>query len=175
MAKQGKAPRKIRIYVPGIFDLVHVGHAECFRQAKEAFPLSQVYLIVGITRDELTHEIKGLTVQTNKERAELIRHLRCVDEVMVDAPWGENEEFLNELKIDFVAHDDEPYGMGSDTGDLYADKKQKDMFVATKRTEGVCTTDIITKVLKMKKDFVNRNINRGVSRAELGLENDVRG
>jgi choline-phosphate cytidylyltransferase len=35
--------------------------------------------------------------------------LRWVDEVIPDAPWVVDEEFLDKHNIDFVAHDSLPY------------------------------------------------------------------
>ena len=42
---------------------------------------------------------------------------------------------MEKHKIDFVAHDEIPYG-GDNNDDIYANIKQKGMFVATARTEG---------------------------------------
>ena len=49
-------------------------------------------------------------------------HSRYVDEVVRDAPWVLDDAFLEKHKIDFVAHDDVPYTIGSGT-DIYAGLK----------------------------------------------------
>ena len=114
------------------------------QQAKTIFP--NTYLIVGVTGDKETHRRKGLTVLSGKERAESVRHCKWVDEVVEDCPWiiSDAPEFMEKYKIDYVAHDDLPYG--ADEGDdIYSPIKAAGKFLVTQRTEGVSTTDIITK------------------------------
>ena len=117
-------------------------HMRQLEQAKKAIP--NVYLLVGVTGDKETHKRKGLTVLSGQERAETVRHCKWVDEVIDDCPWIVNTDFLEAHKIDYVAHDDLPYG--ADEGDdIYKPIKEKGMFLVTQRTEGVSTTGIITK------------------------------
>jgi len=80
------------------------------------------------------------------ERQESIKHCKWVDEVVCPCPWILTAEFLEEHQIDFVAHDIAPYG-GSNEEDIYAEMKKLGKFKETKRTEGISTSDIITRVL----------------------------
>lgn len=136
--------RPVRIYADGVFDLFHLGHMRALQQAKTAFP--DVHLIVGVTGDKETHRRKGLTVLSARERAESVRHCKWVDEVVEDCPWviTDAPEFLDKHKIDYVAHDDIPYG-AEEGDDIYSEIKERGMFLVTQRTEGLSTTGIITK------------------------------
>jgi cytidyltransferase-like protein len=96
-------------------------------QAKIIF--KNVYVLVGVCNDDLTHSKKGKTVMDEAERYESVRHCRYVDEVVIDAPWVLDDEFLTQNKIDFVAHDEIPYGAeGSD--DIYQHIKVRYIFIS---------------------------------------------
>ncbi|KAG0358927.1 hypothetical protein BG005_001619 [Podila minutissima] len=158
--------RPVRIYCDGIYDLFHFGHAKALEQAKKAFP--DVYLLVGVCDDAMTHSRKGKTVMTDKERYESVRHCKWVDEVVESAPWFVDQAFLDKHKIDYVAHDDIPY-KSVDSDDVYAFVKRSGNFLPTNRTEGVSTSDLITRIVKDYDQYLRRNLERGVTAKELGI------
>ncbi|KAF3159460.1 hypothetical protein TWF106_002756 [Orbilia oligospora] len=158
--------RSVRVYADGVFDLFHLGHMRQLEQAKKAFP--NTYLLVGIPNDIETHKRKGLTVLTDKERAETLRHCKWVDEVIEDAPWIVTPSFLEKHAIDYVAHDDEPYA-GADTDDIYKPCKEAGKFLVTQRTEGISTTYIITKIVRDYDKYITRQLRRGTPRQDLNV------
>ena len=68
-------------YVPGGFDMLHIGHLNILRAARERCD----HLVVGVTTDEALIEMKGKPpVVPHPERMEIVSQLRFVDEVMAD-------------------------------------------------------------------------------------------
>ena len=93
---------------------------------------------------------------------------KWADEIVEDAPWILTTKFLKEHKIDYVCHDDAPYGSAGED-DIYAPIKAAGMFCATERTEGISTTDLITRIIRQYDVFVRRNLERGKSRQEMNV------
>lgn len=70
---------KIIGYTTGVFDLFHLGHLNILQKAKEHCD----YLIVGVTTDEITIEMKGqLPVIPFEERMLIVENIKCVDQAV---------------------------------------------------------------------------------------------
>lgn len=68
-------------YVPGGFDMLHIGHLNILRAARERCD----HLVVGVATDESLAAMKGRApVIPQEERMEIIAQLRFVDEVVED-------------------------------------------------------------------------------------------
>ena len=69
------------VFTNGCFDLLHVGHV---RYLQEARALGDI-LVVGLNSDSSVKKLKGpdRPVQSEKDRAEILAALACVDYVVV--------------------------------------------------------------------------------------------
>ena len=67
-------------YTQGTYDMFHIGHLNLLRNARTQCER----LIVGINSDALVQRYKNKTpVIDEHNRAEIVRELRCVDEVII--------------------------------------------------------------------------------------------
>lgn len=71
----------VRGYVPGVFDLFHIGHLRIIQRAREACDV----LVAGVVSDEVAQRAKGKApVIPFGERFEIVSSLALVDEVVED-------------------------------------------------------------------------------------------
>ena len=83
-------------------------------------------------------------------------------------PWIITLDFVEKHKIDYVAHDDIPYNSAG-SGDIYEEIKKAGKFMATKRTEGISTSDLIMRIIKDYDKYIWRSLDRGYTPKELGI------
>lgn len=78
----------IKVFTNGCFDILHRGHVECLKYAKEQGD----YLIVGLNSDESVKRLKGSTRPVNKEndRKYMLESIKYVDEVII---FNENDPY----------------------------------------------------------------------------------
>ncbi len=69
----------VTVAVSGGFDPLHIGHVRMFEEAKKLGDR----LVVILNNDNWLQKKKGYVFMKEEERAEIIRALRCVDEVML--------------------------------------------------------------------------------------------
>ena len=164
--KRTRNGQKIRIYSDGCWDMFHYGHARQFEQIKHLYP--NIELIVGVCSDKEIASNKGLFVMNDEERIESIRHCYWVDEVIFPAPWYPTMKIIEDLNIDFIAHDAIPY-IVPEAEDCYQSFKEQGRFLPTLRTEGISTSDLLVRILKERDSYAERNLKKGYSREQLNL------
>ena len=123
--------RKILTY--GTFDVLHRGHINLLRRAKERGD----YLIVGISTDEF-NAIKGKKSYYDYEtRKEMLEAIKYVDEVIPEFDWNQKPDDIIRLGADEVV-------MGSDWAgnEKFESLRQYCDVYYLPRTEGISSTMI---------------------------------
>ena len=94
----------MKVLIGGMFDILHSGHIQMFHLAKSFGD----YLIVSISPDIRAEEKKGKgrPILSEKERKYIIKHIKCVDEVVcVPAESGMAEKEYQKKVIEKVKPD----------------------------------------------------------------------
>lgn len=88
-----------RVVVFGIFDGIHAGHRDFFRQAREYG--DELIAVVG--RDEICRTLKNKTPKhSEKERCRLVSQDPFVDRALLGDPTLSSYRILEELKPDVI-------------------------------------------------------------------------
>ena len=109
---------------------------------------------MGVNSDEEILKNKGPTVLTCKERADILRACKWIDEVYEGTEYTVSEKILDKYNCQYYAHGDDPV-YDTDGTDMCALLHEKGRFKMFKRTEGVSTTDIVGKLLLLTRDNTN--------------------
>ena len=92
-----------RVITYGTFDLLHYGHINLLKRAKQQGD----YLIVALSTDEF-NELKGKKAFFSYERRkQLVEAIRYVDLVIPECSWDQKKTDVHEYHVDvFVIGDD---------------------------------------------------------------------
>lgn len=147
-----KNERKVvKIWVDGCFDLMHYGHANALRQAKEMGD----YLVVGVHSDADITEHKGIPVCNEEERYLAVEACKWVDEVVRGAPYVTEIAYMDKYGCDTCVHGDDIV-TAADGRDSYHEVKAAGRFKECKRTPSVSTTELVGRMLLMTKSHHDR-------------------
>lgn len=131
--------RKVITY--GTFDLLHTGHINILRRAKEFGD----YLIVAISSDEFNEGKGKKAYYSFEQRKAILEAIRYVDEVIPEHTWEQKVD-------DVIKHDIDVFVMGDDWKGQFDFLQEHCEVVYLPRTVGISTT-------KIKKDL--NKINHG--------------
>lgn len=136
--------RPARVYADMVADLFHYGHVEFLRQISAMGD----YVLIGINADDVAEKYKRRPIHTMEKRMASVLACQYVDEVIPDAPWFFDPEWIEKYDIGLVVH-----------GDDYSDERQREiykvpmergMFRTVPYTKGISTTEIIRRRRELK-------------------------
>jgi len=128
-----------KVITYGTFDLIHHGHINILKRAKE----NGDYLIVGLSTDEF-NAIKGKAAyHSYEERKLILEAIKYVDEVIPESNWGQKVSDITNNKADLFV-------MGSDWEGKFDELKDYCEVLYLPRTEGISTTKIKTDLFNSK-------------------------
>lgn len=121
-----------KVITYGTFDLFHIGHLNLLRRAKELGD----YLIVAVSSDRFNWEEKSKKCKiSDKDRMEIVRAIRYVDEVIPEDSWDQKVKDVQKYDIDVFV-------MGDDWKGKFDFLKEYCEVVYLPRTEGISTTQL---------------------------------
>lgn len=127
-SSQNKEMRKVITY--GTYDLLHQGHVNLLRRARELGD----YLIVGVTNDSFDRERGKLNVCNNVlERVEAVRATGLADQIIIEDYVGQKIDDIQKYDVDIFA-------IGSDWEGKFDYLKEFCDVVYLPRTEGISST-----------------------------------
>ena len=114
----------------GTYDLLHQGHVNLLRRAKELGD----YLIVGVTNDSFDRDRGKLNVRDNVlERVEAVKSTGYADKVIIEDYVGQKIDDIQKYNVDIFA-------IGSDWEGKFDYLKEFCKVVYLPRTEGISST-----------------------------------
>lgn len=121
-----------RVITYGTFDLLHYGHINLLRRAKELGD----YLIVALSTDEFNRDEKGKkSYFTYEQRKTLLEAVRYVDLVIPEENWNQKISDVKEYTVD-------TFVMGDDWNGAFDFLKEYCDVVYLSRTPEISTTQI---------------------------------
>ncbi|ELP85757.1 choline-phosphate cytidylyltransferase, putative [Entamoeba invadens IP1] len=129
------------VFIDGCFDMLHVGHYELFRIAKDMGK----HLIVGIYDDEIVKQLKGkhFPIMNLKERTLNVLACKYVDEVIQKVPYVVSSQFLDEHNISVVVHGKVLNGVGRE---CYKQAIEKGIYKEKDSGKTVTSEDLFRRV-----------------------------
>ena len=119
-----------KVITYGTYDLLHQGHINLLRRAKELGD----YLIVGVTSDSFDRRRGKLNVRNNVlERVEAVKATGYADEVIIEDYLGQKIDDIQKYNVDIFA-------IGSDWEGLFDYLNEYTKVVYLPRTEGISST-----------------------------------
>ena len=122
-----------KVITYGTYDLLHVGHINLLRRARELGD----YLLVVLSTDEFNALKDKKAYHSYEDRKVILESIRYVDEVIPETCWEQKISDVVDNQIDIFV-------MGDDWSGKFDFLKEYCEVVYLPRTEGISTTKIKT-------------------------------
>lgn len=120
----------------GTFDLLHIGHINMLNNCKKYGDK----LIVGVSSDKLNYKKKNrYPIFKQEDRIEIIKNIKCVDEVFLEESLEEKEYYIRNHNADIFI-------IGDDWKGTFDNMNSVCKVIYLNRTENISTTEIISKI-----------------------------
>lgn len=134
----------IKVLTYGTYDLLHQGHINLLRRAKELGD----YLIVGVTADGFDQARGKINIQQSLiERIEAVKATGYADEIIIEEYEGQKIDDVKRYDIDI-------FTVGSDWVGKFDYLKEYCDVIYLDRTQGISSTDIRTKQCNVRIGLV---------------------
>ena len=87
--------KKIVGLVHGVFDIIHIGHIEYFKEAKSLVD----YLVVSVTTDKFIKKGPGKPIFNIDKRCEVLKSIKYIDKVII-SNFATAKEAIRQIKPD---------------------------------------------------------------------------
>ena len=128
-----------RVYTDMAADLFHIGHLNLIKRAKKLGD----YLIVGIHSDEDIGKYKRKPIIPERDRYEIVKNCKHVDEIIEGAPLVMSKDFIQKHSIDLVVRGDD---ISPELLKQQAVPIQMGIMKYVPRTKFISTTSLIQKI-----------------------------
>jgi len=120
-----------RVITYGTYDLLHYGHIELLRRAREMGD----YLIVALSTDEFNKLKNKKSYYDYNQRKMMLESVRYVDLVVPEDNWEQKKTDIGKYEVD-------KFVMGHDWEGEFDFLKDQCEVIYINRTEGISTTQI---------------------------------
>lgn len=120
-----------RVLTYGTFDLIHKGHINILRRAKELGD----FLVVAVSSDEFNAEKGKEAYYDYSHRKQILEAIRYVDKVIPEHTWQQKIQDVKRYDIDIFV-------MGDDWKGKFDFLKDHCQVIYLPRTDGISTTKI---------------------------------
>lgn len=143
------------VYVAGAFDLFHIGHLDFLQKAAKEGD----FLIVGLHTDPVVNRYKGCNfpIMNLHERVLSVLAYRCVDEVVIGAPYAVTKSLMDHFKVDIVCHGKTNIADDVDGKDPYEEPKNQGKFKTIDSENSLTTEMLVQRILARRMEYEERN------------------